>query len=128
MLLRAAREPVKVSPGLFALLEHAKRLHDETAGAFDITIAPLVRCWGFMDGGGRVPADDELAAARAVVGLQFVRLDAHEFTVRFEHDGRVRELRCDFIAGCDGYHGVCRPSVSPAGHSPCNRVLRRTRA
>src|SRR5437879_5936981 len=53
---RAAREPVKVSPGLFALLEHAKRLHDETAGAFDITIAPLVRCWGFMDGGGRVPA------------------------------------------------------------------------
>src|SRR6185436_12336620 len=45
---RAAREPVKVSPALFALLQRAKRLHEETDGAFDITIAPLVRCWGFM--------------------------------------------------------------------------------
>jgi p-hydroxybenzoate 3-monooxygenase len=34
--------------------------------------------------------------------------------VRFRADGEVVELRCDFIAGCDGFHGVCRPSV-PAG-------------
>jgi p-hydroxybenzoate 3-monooxygenase len=31
--------------------------------------------------------------------------------VRFTHDGAERELECDFIAGCDGFHGVCRPSV-----------------
>jgi p-hydroxybenzoate 3-monooxygenase len=34
--------------------------------------------------------------------------------VRFRHDGEDAELRCDFIAGCDGFHGVCRDSV-PAG-------------
>src|SRR5437868_1755171 len=46
--LRAARETVRVTPPVFFLLEHAKRLHQETAGAFDVTIGPLVRCWGFM--------------------------------------------------------------------------------
>src|SRR6266446_5080632 len=42
---RAAREPVRVEPGLFRLLQHAQRLNHESGGAFDITIAPLLRCW-----------------------------------------------------------------------------------
>jgi p-hydroxybenzoate 3-monooxygenase len=32
----------------------------------------------------------------------------------FRHDGAQHELECDLIAGCDGFHGVCRPSI-PAG-------------
>jgi p-hydroxybenzoate 3-monooxygenase len=32
----------------------------------------------------------------------------------FTHDGTSQELECDVIAGCDGFHGVCRPSI-PAG-------------
>ena len=31
--------------------------------------------------------------------------------IRFRHDGEEIELRCDFIAGCDGFHGVCRESI-----------------
>ncbi len=34
--------------------------------------------------------------------------------IRFRHGGREQELDCDFIGGCDGFHGVCRPSI-PAG-------------
>jgi p-hydroxybenzoate 3-monooxygenase len=34
--------------------------------------------------------------------------------LRFRHRGRRHELRCDFVAGCDGFHGVCRDAV-PAG-------------
>ena len=34
--------------------------------------------------------------------------------IRFRHDGAAHELECDVIAGCDGFHGVCRPSI-PAG-------------
>ena len=45
---RAAREPVRVSPEVFQLLQRAQTLSAATGGAFDITIAPLVRCWGFM--------------------------------------------------------------------------------
>jgi p-hydroxybenzoate 3-monooxygenase len=35
-------------------------------------------------------------------------------TIRFRHDGAAHEVVCDFIAGCDGSHGICRPSI-PAG-------------
>jgi p-hydroxybenzoate 3-monooxygenase len=31
--------------------------------------------------------------------------------ISYRHDGRSHELECDFIAGCDGFHGVCRPAV-----------------
>jgi p-hydroxybenzoate 3-monooxygenase len=34
--------------------------------------------------------------------------------VRYRHAGKPHELRCDFIAGCDGFHGVCRPTI-PSG-------------
>ena len=34
--------------------------------------------------------------------------------IRFLHNGEERELACDFIGGCDGYHGVCRPTIEPA--------------
>lgn len=30
--------------------------------------------------------------------------------IRFTHAGRSHEIACDFIAGCDGFHGICRPS------------------
>jgi p-hydroxybenzoate 3-monooxygenase len=31
--------------------------------------------------------------------------------IRFTHEGKQQEIACDFIAGCDGFHGICRPSV-----------------
>jgi p-hydroxybenzoate 3-monooxygenase len=31
--------------------------------------------------------------------------------VRYEKEGMRHEIRCDYIAGCDGFHGACRPSV-----------------
>ncbi len=34
--------------------------------------------------------------------------------IRYRKDGQPCELTCDFIAGCDGFHGICRPSI-PAG-------------
>jgi len=41
-------------------------------------------------------------------------LDSTTPTVHFRYDGAEQEVRCDFIAGCDGFHGICRPSI-PAG-------------
>ncbi|HEY3734877.1 MAG TPA: 4-hydroxybenzoate 3-monooxygenase [Streptosporangiaceae bacterium] len=32
-------------------------------------------------------------------------------TISFTHQGERRRLSCDFIAGCDGFHGVCRPAI-----------------
>ena len=38
-------------------------------------------------------------------------LDTERPRIRYAHDGERHELECDVIAGCDGYHGVCRPSI-----------------
>src|SRR2546423_599798 len=51
---RASREPVPVDPRIFGLLHRAKEISGATGGAFDITIAPLLRAWGLTGGGGRV--------------------------------------------------------------------------
>jgi thiamine biosynthesis lipoprotein len=89
---RAANEAVLVSPEVFSLLQHASKLSDETGGAFDITIAPLVRCWGFMGANGRMPAPEEIAEAREKVGMRHVQLDAASRTVRFARDGVMLDL------------------------------------
>ena len=89
---RAARGPVRVTPPVFALLQHAQQLTHETGGAFDITIGPLVRCWGFMGGTGRLPSAEELAEARAIIGMDLVHLDAKNFTVQFAREGVTLDL------------------------------------
>ena len=38
-------------------------------------------------------------------------LDSPEPVIRFHHEGSDHEVRCDVIAGCDGFHGVSRPSI-----------------
>ena len=88
----AARQSVRVSPPVFALLRQAQQLHRETGGVFDIAIAPLVRCWGFMDAGRRVPDADEIAAARACSGLHHVLLEEADYTVRFDQEGVMLDL------------------------------------
>lgn len=40
-------------------------------------------------------------------------LDSPHPAVRFRQDGEEHELTCDFVAGCDGFHGICRPSIPP---------------
>ncbi len=89
---RAFREPVVVSPEVFRLLRRAEQLHAETEGAFDITIAPLVRCWGFLGASGAPASADSLVAARANVGMRFVELDASQSTVRFSRRGVMIDL------------------------------------
>jgi thiamine biosynthesis lipoprotein len=84
---RAAQQPVAVSPELFRLLSVCLERSHETEGAFDITVGPLKKAWGFHRETGRVPTAEELAAARGHVGHQFVRLDPASQTVRFDHPG-----------------------------------------
>jgi thiamine biosynthesis lipoprotein len=81
-----------VTPPLFALLQRAQQLHRETSGAFDITIAPLVRCWGFMGGSGRLPTAQEIAEARTRVGMDLVHLEPQGFTVQFAREGVMVDL------------------------------------
>jgi p-hydroxybenzoate 3-monooxygenase len=65
----------------------------------------------------------DLNNARVAAGGQVVfdtdSVSVHDFdgpkpTIRYKKDGNEFELVCDFIAGCDGFHGICRHSI-PAG-------------
>jgi p-hydroxybenzoate 3-monooxygenase len=49
-------------------------------------------------------------------------IDSDEPSIRFTHEGKQRELRCDAIAGCDGFHGVSRPSI-PDGILSFNELV-----
>ncbi|MDB6020032.1 MAG: FAD:protein transferase [Pedosphaera sp.] len=89
---RATRTAVRVTPTLFCLLQHVQQLNQQTDGAFDITIAPLVRCWGFMGGNGHLPDPEKLAEARACINMNLVELNADDFTVRFLRAGVMLDL------------------------------------
>ena len=62
----------------------------------------------------------DLVAARLEAGGRII-FEAEDVTVhgfdgaspsiRFQSDGKSEEIHCDYIAGCDGFHGVCRPSI-----------------
>jgi p-hydroxybenzoate 3-monooxygenase len=65
----------------------------------------------------------DLVVARLNVGLPIIfevdEVSVHGFdsanpSIRFQAAGKAEELHCDYIAGCDGFHGICRPSI-PAG-------------
>ena len=46
-----------------------------------------------------------------VDGVSVHELTSQRPKIRFTHEGRAQEIECDFIAGCDGFYGVCRPSI-----------------
>ncbi|MGC1212737.1 MAG: 4-hydroxybenzoate 3-monooxygenase [Micromonospora sp.] len=56
-----------------------------------------------LDAGGQILFD--------VDDVRLDGLDTDSPVIRFRRDGREEELHCDFVAGCDGFHGVSRGSV-----------------
>ena len=88
----AARHPVPVDAELFDFIVDAMRYNRDSGGAFDITVGPLMKAWGFFSGDGRVPADDELATARRHVGAAHVILDPVRRTITFDQAGVELDL------------------------------------
>ena len=88
----AASGPVAVEPELLAFLAECLRYSRESGGAFDITVGPLMKAWGFFGGEGRLPEDAEVAAAGAKVGYRHVVLDRDRATVAFDQPGVELDL------------------------------------
>ena len=66
---------------------------------------------------GQTEVVKDLIAARIASGLPLhfevssVVVEPTTPRVTFRHEGSTHEVDCDVIAGCDGFHGVCRPSI-----------------
>src|SRR5580693_478253 len=80
---------------------------------------------------GQTEVTKDLIDALHVAGAQLIfeaadvsieGFDSANPTVRYRHGGKNHELTCDFIAGCDGYHGVSRRSLPPAAVQSFERV------
>nr|WP_315848771.1 4-hydroxybenzoate 3-monooxygenase [uncultured Rhodoferax sp.] len=80
---------------------------------------------------GQTEVTRDLMAARAAAGLPTIyeasKVTVHDFDgaqpyVLYEKDGQQQRLDCDFIAGCDGFHGVCRASVPPGAITEFEKV------
>ena len=80
---------------------------------------------------GQTELTKDLMDARAAAGLTTVYkakdVSVHDYDtdrprVRYVKDGASHEIECDFIAGCDGYHGVCRASVPQQAITNFERV------
>ena len=83
----AAAKPVKVSAELFKLLSACDAYSRASEGAFDISVGPLMKVWGFFKGSGKLPETSAVAAVLANVGYRHVHLDAAAQTVSFDRPG-----------------------------------------
>jgi thiamine biosynthesis lipoprotein len=79
----AGAQAVTTDPEVFGLIHEALEFSARTEGAFDITVGPLMRAWGFFQGKGRRPAERELEGARRSSGWEKVELNLEARSVRF---------------------------------------------
>jgi thiamine biosynthesis lipoprotein len=83
----AAEHPVQVTQEMFDLLAACEQYSRASDGAFDITVGPLMKVWGFYKGTGRLPHRAEVRGAMEQVGYRNIQMDAANRTVRFAKAG-----------------------------------------
>lgn len=88
----AARGPVVVSEPLLRVIEAGRRVSADSHGAFDMTVGPLVRAWGFHDKTPHIPTSFELATVRPLIDYHGLIVDAPNHTIRFAREGMEIDL------------------------------------
>lgn len=88
----AAEGPVRAAPDIIDLLLCAKKAHADSGGAFDVTVGPLIKLWGFYKGEENVPPEAEVRQALGRVGLDKVKVDRETCTVSFTQDGLLLDF------------------------------------
>jgi thiamine biosynthesis lipoprotein len=120
----AASRPVRVSAELFGVLSACLEYSRQSEGAFDITVGPLVKLWGFYKGEGALPRGPAVSDALGHVGYRHVLLEAGDGTVRFlrpgielDPGGIGKGYAVDRMVAVLRDHGVGIALVSAAGSS-----------
>ncbi len=89
----AGKSAVKVTPDVFKVIQASLEYSRLMGGAFDVSVGPLVKLWGIgLGGAGRVPPQQEIERARALVDYRRIELDAAASTVRLRDPGMSLDL------------------------------------
>ena len=93
-LSRAAGSPhgIPASETLWNVLARSQALANETEGAFDVTVGPLVRLWRRARRNKQMPTSQRLAQARSAVGYQLLKLDEKHRTAQLRQPGMRLDL------------------------------------
>ena len=91
---------IEVSRELMDMLEHALTISRNSEGAFDISVYPVVKAWGFTTGNYRVPSEAEIKDLLKKVGYDKIQTDNQINTVTLEPD-----MEIDFGGIAKGYSG-----------------------
>ncbi len=89
---RAGGGEVKVSGEVFNLIELSVRYGDYSNGAFDVTVGPLMKLWGFFRKEGHFPDEEELKRVRSLVDYRGICLDKKKSAVRLRKKGMELDL------------------------------------
>lgn len=92
-------EEINISSEIAELLKEALKVSDLSNGAFDVTIAPLVKLWGFAGGKYKVPTEDEIRKAKELVNYRNIILNSDKSTIKFLKKG----MMLDFGGIAKGY-------------------------
>jgi thiamine biosynthesis lipoprotein len=95
----AGRETTTVDPEVATVIAASIDTWKHTDGAYDITVEPLVRAWGFIGGHPHKPSDEEARAAAARVGGKYLHFDPATRRIWFEHP----DLKIDLGGIAKGY-------------------------
>jgi len=93
----------KVSLETFFIIKKAKEFYKASEGAFDITVCPLLRLWGFDTRNYRVPTDDEIQRTLELVGSDKILMDEENRIVEFKE----KNMSIDLGAIAKGYSVDC---------------------
>ena len=85
------------------LMKRALSLYEDTGGLFDITIYPVMELWGFTDGNYRVPEENEIEGALALVDASRIEYDETAGQVVLPEPG----MKIDFGGIAKGYTSSC---------------------
>ena len=97
-------QPVELNEMFVEVFQQAQKISEDTNGAFDITVAPLVNAWGFGFKNEQMPDKHAVDSLMAIVGYQKVSYDGKHITKR---DPRIT-LDCSAIAKGYGVDVVAR--------------------
>lgn len=78
----AGKGPVTLSPETIEIMKKALQIAELSQGAFDITIGPLVRSWGFVTGEERVPSQEELQKLLPLVNYKDLVIEGNQASLK----------------------------------------------